>query len=287
MLHMKKSLSKMAVLALTVSMLAAGCSDAGKEPAKNASGNETTVTEQPSVPPATEAPTVTEAPPATEEPAGDKATTEPAATEKPTATEDTSKENQAGVKPSATAKPTEKPSGAKPAQKPAATAKPTQKPTVKPTVKPPQKPSATQKPIATPKPPVKPSTDIKVSDITTKITTDLQYPALANVEGERLNDVYGTDFSDLVSEGVYLQAMMNVKATELVVVKLKSDKNYDAVVEAFDARAASIQKTFETYLQDQYEDAKNYKVVRNGKYVMLSISHDQDEVVKLFNGFFK
>lgn len=286
MLHMKKSLSKMAVLALTVSMLAAGCSDAGKEPAKNASGNETTVTEQPTVPPATEAPTETEAPPATEEPAGDQATTEPAATEKPSAT-DTSKENEAGVKPSATAKPTEKPSGAKPEQKPAATAKPTQKPTQKPTVKPTQKPSSTQKPSATTKPPVKPSTDIKVSDITTKITTDLEFPMLGNVEAERLKDVFGTDFDGLVTEGVYLQAMMNVKATELAIVKLKSDKSYDAVAKAFEARAADIQKTFETYLQDQYEDAKNYKIVRNGNYVMLSISHDQDAVVKIFNSFFK
>ncbi|WP_054026579.1 DUF4358 domain-containing protein [Bacillus sp. FJAT-28004] len=281
MLHMKKSLSKMAVLALTVSMLAAGCSDAGKEePAKNASGNETTVTEQPTAPPATEEPTVTDAPTSTE-------ATEPAETEKPTATEDTTKENETGVKPSATAKPTQKPSGAKPDQKPAATAKPTQKPTQKPTVKPTQKPGATQKPSATPKPPVKPSTDIKVSDITTKITTDLEYPMLGNVEAERLKDVFGTDFDGLVTEGVYLQAMMNVKATELAIVKLKSDKSYDAVAEAFEARAADIQKTFETYLQDQYEDAKNYKIVRNGNYVMLSISHDQDAVLKIFNSFFK
>ncbi|OBZ15187.1 DUF4358 domain-containing protein [Bacillus sp. FJAT-26390] len=224
MLHLRKSLTKMAVLALTVSMLAAGCSDAGKKPANNKpAGNASneTATEQPAVNPATE---------------------QPAATEKP-----------------------------------AATAKPTQKPTQKPSQKPTLKPSATPKP----------SSDIKVSDISAKILKDIEMPRLVTVEGERIKDVYGIDSGSLLSEAVFMQALMNTKATELVIVKLKSDKNYDAVAEALENRAASIQKTFETYLQDQYEDAQNYKIVRSGSYVMLSISHDQDKVVEIFNGFFK
>jgi hypothetical protein len=279
MLHLKKSLSKMAVLALTVSMLAAGCSDAGKESANNTAAgsgsNETAVTEQPTVNPETEQPA------ATEEPAIDSATSEPAATDKPAATDEDKKESEAEAKPAATAKPTNKPAAvkptAKPAQKPAATAKPTQKPTQKPT----------EKPSATPKPSQKPSTDIKVSDISAKIMKDIEMPRLVTVEGERIKDVYGIDAGSLLSDAVFMQAMMNTKATELVIVKLKSDKNYDAVAEALETRAASIQKTFETYLQDQYEDAQNYKIVRSGSYVMLSISHDQDKVVEIFNDFFK
>jgi hypothetical protein len=258
----------MAVLALTVSMLAAGCSDAGKEPANNKpagnASNETAAAEQPTVNPATEQPAPTE------EPAVDSATSEPAATKEPAATDEDKKDNEAAVKPTA-----------KPAQKPAATAKPTQKPTQTPTQKP------TLKPSATPKPSQKPSSDIKVSDISAKILKDIEMPALVNVEGERIKDVYGIDSSSLLSEAVFMQALMNTKATELVIVKLKSDKNYDAVADALENRAASIQKTFETYLQDQYEDAQNYKIVRSGSYVMLSISHDQDKAVEIFNGFFK
>ncbi|CAM4524405.1 cell wall-associated NlpC family hydrolase [Paenibacillus endophyticus] len=287
MLHMKKSLSKMAVLALTVSMLAAGCNNAGNDPVNNSSAgnatNEVEATEQPTVNPATEEPVATKAPAgeaatsepaATEEPAADAATSEPAATEQP----NTADEPQ--VKP---ANPPGRPSGGKPAQpaapkeKPAATAKPTQKPTQKPA----------QKPSATPKPTVKPAEVVNVSDISDKIIADMEMPRMIPAEGELVKDMYGIDASALLSDGIFLQAMMNTKATELVIVKLKSDKNYDAVVEGLEVRAAQIQKTFETYLQDQYEDAKNYKIVRKGDYVMLSISHDQDKVLEIFNGFFK
>lgn len=112
-------------------------------------------------------------------------------------------------------------------------------------------------------------------------------PRLISVTGEQVKDSYYFNPDEQISEGVYNQAMMNTKATEVVVVKLKSEEHFDAVEEGLTKRAEDIIETFSTYLQDQHEDAKNYQIVRHGKYVMLSISHDQQAVKAAFDSFFK
>ncbi|MDF2837834.1 MAG: hypothetical protein K0Q63_3474 [Paenibacillus sp.] len=118
------------------------------------------------------------------------------------------------------------------------------------------------------------------------ITGDIELPPLIEVSGDQIKDYYYFDGSELLDGGVFKQALMNTKATELVVVKLKSGEHYDAVKEGLTKRAEDIIKTFSTYLPDQHEDAKNYQIVRNGNYVMLSISHDQDAVKKAFEASF-
>ncbi|RJE87586.1 DUF4358 domain-containing protein [Paenibacillus sp. 1011MAR3C5] len=128
---------------------------------------------------------------------------------------------------------------------------------------------------------------MKTSDIVDKILEDIELPVLMSVSGEQVKDSYYFDPSELVAEGSYNQAMMNTKATELVVVKLKSDKHYDAVKEGLTKRAEDIIKTFSQYLPDQHEDAKNYQIVRQGNYVLLSISHDQAGIKKAFESFFQ
>jgi len=127
---------------------------------------------------------------------------------------------------------------------------------------------------------------VAVSDIAANITGDIELPALIEVSGEQIKDFYYFDGAELLEEGIFKQAMMNVKATELVVVKLKSSKHYDAVKEGLTKRAEDIIETFSTYLPDQYEDAKNYQIVRNGNYVLFSISHDQEAIKKAFEASF-
>lgn len=58
-----------------------------------------------------------------------------------------------------------------------------------------------------------------------------------------------------------------------MVVKAKEGKA-DAVKESLEEKLAQLTKTFETYLQDQYEIAKAGKVVVNGDYVALLVLED-------------
>ncbi|MDQ0114801.1 DUF4358 domain-containing protein [Paenibacillus harenae] len=279
MTHNNKKRTKITAFIIACSIVMAGCGSgtneaASSDPANtnisananssdNGAGNDT----------ASNAPDSDASTSANDTPASDTPELAAAATTKPT---ETPASDAAPVKP--TTKPAVKPTS-KPAAKP--TAKPTNKPAA--TAKPTQKPAATPKP----KPPQKPEVTVSVSDIVAKITADVELPRLLTVEGDRIKDVYGIEADTLLSDAVFMQAMMNTKATELVVVKLKSDKDYDAVKESLDKRAASIIKTFETYLQDQYEEAKNYQILRNGNYVMLSISNDQESIAEIFNDFFK
>jgi len=129
-------------------------------------------------------------------------------------------------------------------------------------------------------------TAFKVADIVTKIKEDVELPMLFAMEGDYLKDLYGFDPNDLLSDGIFMGGMRNSSA-ELTIVQLKSDKDYDEVEKILTNRAERIKKTFESYLQDQHELAENYQIIRNGNYVLLSISDDQTGVAKTFNSFFK
>ncbi|MCR2803520.1 DUF4358 domain-containing protein [Paenibacillus sp. SCIV0701] len=107
------------------------------------------------------------------------------------------------------------------------------------------------------------------------------------VTGEQVEDMYYFNPDDYITEGVFRQAMMNVKATELVIVKLKDEKHYDAVKEGLTKRAEDIIESFSTYLPDQHEAAKNYQILRSGTYVLLSISEDQAAIKAAFEASLK
>lgn len=111
-------------------------------------------------------------------------------------------------------------------------------------------------------------------------------PALMAVEGDRIQDVYYLDPAQL-ADSTFLQPMMNVSTSEIVVVRLKAQKDYDTVAKALKKRADDVIRMFSTYLPDQYELAKNYQIVRKGDYVLFSISREQQQVAKVFEGFFK
>jgi len=209
--------------------------------------------------------------------------------ETPVATDKPSKTATPSVKPSATVKPTRQPS-VRP------TVKPTQQPSQKPSAKPTVTPTPTSTPTPTPlptrqpsqQPTEKPNTAVTVQDIVDKITADLEFVGQATIEKAAVPDFYnGIDPDSLLEEGVFQQASFMISASEFSVVKLKSADQYEEIKEAFEFRAAAVQKTFEEYLPDQYELAQNYKIVQNGNYVLFCISSKQDEVVDIFNGFFK
>lgn len=200
-------------------------------------------------------------------------TTEPSTTPKPVET----------VKPSTSPKPVEtvKPSTSpKPVQtvKPSTSPKPVE--TVKPSTSP--KPVETVKPSTTPKPSPVPEVTTTTSKIFEKINTEVELPMLGEVTGSMIKDVYYIDADTYFEDAVFMRSMMNVKATDIAIVKLKDVNDYATVKDAFTKRAEDVIKTFSTYLPDQHEDAKNYQIKQIGNYVLYSISHDQDAIYKVF-----
>jgi hypothetical protein len=321
MFPIKNKYFSMAIFTIMITVMAAGCSNGASEEKNSANqtnttsaADEFTATDPADESAATEEPAATITPTettATEEPAATAAPTKDASTEKPASTVAPTKDAST-EKPAATKKPikdsvTDETEVAKPTMKPASTpkpaptAKPTKKPgAVLPTQEPSVKPSAMPTPstitMATPSPTPKPTTkpdpenpfgEVTVADIAAKITADAGLGPLTAVEDDQVKDVYGIDMEAQLVDGIFYQPKMMIQAGEFSVVHLKSEKEYADIEAAFEKRAEAVQKAFETYLPDQYEQALNYQIIRNGNFVLFSISPDQEKTAEIFNGFFK
>lgn len=130
--------------------------------------------------------------------------------------------------------------------------------------------------------------------VTTKTTKEIvdgmlakiQQPALAEMTPDMIKQMYYFDPA-ILEEYTIMSPLMNVKSNELSVIKVKDAKDLSAVEEGIKKRAADIQKGFETYLPDQYENSKNYKLVTKGNHVLFVISEEADRLVTEFDSFFE
>nr|WP_139992529.1 DUF4358 domain-containing protein [Paenibacillus paridis] len=299
-----------ALLAIALTVIAAGCSNGKSEVAAggnpSSATNSVSPTDAPVESAATDEPEISEEPAVTAEPLATDApaeTAEPATVKPDETTAPAEKPDQAGeatakptkkpkptptIKPTATAKPTKPPVIVLPSSKPTATAKPTAKPTAtpQPSILPIATPSPSPKPTTKPDP-ENPSNEVTVADIAAKLASDAGLGPLQTVEGEQVKDIYGIDEEALLVDGIFKQPQMMIQAGEFSVVQMKSDKNFADVEAGFKKRAEAVQKAFESYLQDQYEQAQNYQIIRNGDFVLFSITPDQKKTAEIFNSFFK
>lgn len=113
-----------------------------------------------------------------------------------------------------------------------------------------------------------------------------EQPALMELDAAMVQQLYHLDPA-LLDQYSIRTPLMNVKTNELAILKVKDAKDMATVEAAVKQRAADVQKTFETYLPDQYENAKNYKLVTKGNYVLFVISENADDLVKAFDTFFE
>lgn len=134
--------------------------------------------------------------------------------------------------------------------------------------------------------PGKEEVQVKTEDITKKVTEKLEYGSMIKLDEETLKQFYGLDASILEEYDANVP-MMNVTTQEHSVFKVKDEKDMETVMAAIEKRAGDVQKSFEQYLPDQYENAKNYYAESKGKYAIFIIHEDSKEVKEIFQGFFK
>lgn len=115
-----------------------------------------------------------------------------------------------------------------------------------------------------------------------QIQKDIEFPVMGPVPNDLISEMYYINPGTDIANGSFQSALMNVKATDLVVIELKDEADFDTIKEALTKRAEDVIQSFSSYLPDQYEDAKNYQIVQKGKYVLYSISHDQQKVLESF-----
>ena len=94
-----------------------------------------------------------------------------------------------------------------------------------------------------------------------------------------LKEYYGLDTSRFDEVAAFFPMM--ISADTIVIGKVKSGE-MDAVKKELEAVRARTQQSFEQYLPEPLERAKNGRVVTSGDYVMLIISGDNDTAIQMF-----
>lgn len=117
------------------------------------------------------------------------------------------------------------------------------------------------------------------------VLKQIEQPALMELQADMVKDLYHMDPA-LLDQFTIMTPLMNVKTNEIAVLKVKDAKDIAAVEAAVKQRAADVQKQFETYLPDQYDNAKNYKLVAKGNYIIFIISESAADLEKAFETFF-
>mgnify|MGYP003423233135 FL=1 len=126
---------------------------------------------------------------------------------------------------------------------------------------------------------------LTANEMVDEMLAKVEQPMMMELTGEQVQEVYNIDPEKLEDYAIRIP-MMNVKSNEIAILKVKDTADVPAVEEAVKQRAATVQQQFETYLPDQYENAKNYKLVTKGNYVLFVISDQADELVTEYDRFF-
>ena len=128
-------------------------------------------------------------------------------------------------------------------------------------------------------------TKLSAKEMVDEMLAKVEQPSLMEVEADMVGQLYHLDPALLEDYSIRMP-MMNVKSNEIAILKVKDAKDISTVETAVKERAADIQKQFEQYLPDQYENAQNYELVKKGTYILFVISESADQLVTEFDTLF-
>ncbi|KGR79075.1 DUF4358 domain-containing protein [Ureibacillus manganicus] len=127
--------------------------------------------------------------------------------------------------------------------------------------------------------------ELTTTQMVDEMLSKVEQPMMMELTDNQVKDIYNIDLEDLEDYAIRIP-MMNIKTNEIAILKVKDSSKVSAVEEAVKQRAESVQKQFETYLPDQYENAKNYNLVTKGNYILFVISEQSDELIEIYDSFF-
>lgn len=122
--------------------------------------------------------------------------------------------------------------------------------------------------------------ELSAEDVWNAVSAGRELPSFMDLDDGLLSDLYGIDAADLDSFVAKIP-MMNVHATEFFIAKVKSGK-MDTVKDGIAKRQADLEEQWSSYLPEQLELVRNYKLAESGDYVLFAIYEDADSVVKAF-----
>lgn len=124
-------------------------------------------------------------------------------------------------------------------------------------------------------------TDKTLTEICEEMQTNVQFAMQMPVTSEELVEYYELD-STLFSDIVYYAPMM-VNSDTIIIGKVADMTRMEEAKTYLDSRLQAVISSFEFYLPDPYELAKQGQIVDKGDYVMLIISTDNEKCIEIFN----
>lgn len=114
------------------------------------------------------------------------------------------------------------------------------------------------------------------------VTKTLDQTNMTSADNQMIKRLYGLDPSQFDGILCYSPAT-NMAAEEVLLIKLKSDDQQDAVREAIEARRDSQMRTFDGYGFEQYAMLEQSIIEVHGNYILYISSNDPKTTVKAFS----
>ncbi|OPA73970.1 hypothetical protein BVG16_26380 [Paenibacillus selenitireducens] len=87
----------------------------------------------------------------------------------------------------------------------------------------------------------------------------------------------------LLAEGIYMKALINIRADEIIVLKAMDEKDIATLKKALEDEAAAQQKMWENYLPQELDKVKKHIIKQVGPYLTLIIAEKAEDVEKAFD----
>ncbi len=125
-------------------------------------------------------------------------------------------------------------------------------------------------------------TDASLSDVFSKISSEVELPDMVELNDKLLMRYYGIDVSDTADFAGGVDSS-GVGQDEIVLIKAADESKVAGIEQALQTRYDSKLSQQENYNADEAEKIRNCKVEVKGEYVTLIISNDADKINNIIN----
>ncbi len=124
---------------------------------------------------------------------------------------------------------------------------------------------------------------VPASEVFKAVTAQVQTEKMEQTTDRYFKKYYGLNAADF-DDVLYYAPVSNMDAEELLIVKLKSTDQAEALTEAILKRQADKEQSFEGYAPEQYALAQEYILDVQGNYVLFVIDPEAEKIDSAFAG---
>lgn len=127
---------------------------------------------------------------------------------------------------------------------------------------------------------------LSATEIGEKIKHVTNLEKMKEGDNNKLQKLYNIN-ADEVESFVLYTAPTNIKADEIVVMKVKDKKNVESIKKKISNRVEKKSRSFKDYLPDEYFLIEKHVLKTKDNCILLAISKDADKVEKTFDEILK